>query len=204
MTWPEPVTLRGRHATLEPLTREHCDAMGEAAKDGELWKLWYTAVPTPDEMMAEIDRRLDLQKQGSMLPFAVLDADGSAVGMTTYMNIDADNKRVEVGSTWYANRVQRTALNTECKLLLMQHVFETLDCIAVEYRTSFFNQKSRRAIERLGAKLDGVLRSHQLHVDGTLRDTCAYSIIQSEWPTVKSHLSFQLERGTNDNATASL
>ncbi|MGZ0170917.1 MAG: GNAT family N-acetyltransferase, partial [Planctomycetales bacterium] len=156
-------------------------------------KLWYTAVPTPEAMLAEIDRRLNLQKQGSMLPFAVLDAEGSAVGMTTYMNVDADNKRVEVGSTWYAKRVQRTTLNTECKLLLMQHAFETLDCIAVEYRTSFFNQKSRRAIERLGAKLDGVLRNHQLHIDGTLRDTCVYSIIQSEWPTVKSHLTFQLD-----------
>lgn len=133
-----------------------------------------------------------------MLPFAVLDADGSVVGMTTYMNIDAANKRVEVGSTWYAKCVQRTALNTECKLLLMQQAFETLDCIAVEYRTSFFNQKSRRAIERLGAKLDGVLRNHQLHIDGTLRDTCVYSIIQSEWPTVKSHLTYQLTNGASN------
>lgn len=194
MSWPEPVTLRGRHATLEPLTRNHCEAMAEATTDGGLWKLWYTAVSTPDGMMGEIDRRLDLQAKGSMLPFAVLDAAGVAVGMTTFMNIDATNKRVEIGSTWYARRAQRTALNTECKLLLMQHAFETLECIAVEYRTSFFNQKSRKAIERLGAKLDGVLRNHQRHIDGTLRDTCVYSIIESEWPTVKSHLSFQLER----------
>ena len=193
MSWPEPVTLQGRHATLEPLAREHSEAMAEATTDGELWKLWYTAVPTPDGMMAEIDRRLDLQAKGSMLPFAVLDADGVAVGMTTFMNIDAVSKRVEIGSTWYARRVQRTALNTECKLMLMQHAFEALECIAVEYRTSFFNQKSRRAIERLGAKLDGVLRNHQRHIDGTLRDTCVYSIIQSEWPTVKSHLTSQLE-----------
>lgn len=194
MSWPEPVTLQGRHATLKPLTREHTEAMAEATTDGELWKLWYTAVPTPDGMMAEIDRRLDLQAKGSMLPFAVLDADGVAVGMTTFMNIDAASKRVEIGSTWYAKRVQRTALNTECKFMLMQHAFETLECIAVEYRTSFFNQKSRRAIERLGAKLDGVLRNHQRHIDGTFRDTCVYSIIQSEWPTVKSHLTSQLER----------
>lgn len=194
MTWPEAVTLRGRNATLEPLTREHCEVMAEATRDGELWKLWYTAVPTPDGMMAEIERRLGLQDQGSMLPFAVFDADGKAVGMTTFMNIDAANKRVEIGSTWYTRRVQRTALNSECKLMLMQHAFETLGCIAVEYRTSFFNQKSRKAIERLGAKLDGVLRNHQRHIDGTLRDTCVYSIIQSEWPTVKSHLSFQLDR----------
>lgn len=193
MSWPEPVTLRGRYASLEPLTREHCEALAEATRDGELWKLWYTAVPTPDEMMVEIDRRLNLQEQGSMLPFAVQDADGTPVGMTTFMNIDASNKRVEIGSTWYARRVQRTALNTECKLMLMQHAFETLDCIAVEYRTSFFNQKSRKAIERLGAKLDGVLRNHQRHIDGTLRDSCVYSIIQSEWPTVKSHLAFQLD-----------
>jgi len=194
MSWPEPVTLRGRHATLEPLTREHGDALSEATKDGELWKLWYTAVPTPDGMMAEIDRRHDLRAAGSMLPFAVLDAGGVAVGMTTFMNIDAANKRVEIGSTWYASRVQRTALNTECKFMLMQHAFETLGCIAVEYRTSFFNQKSRRAVERLGAKLDGVLRNHQHHIDGSVRDTCVYSIIQSEWPTVKSHLTFQLQR----------
>lgn len=194
MPWPEPVTLKGHFATLEPLTHQHAEGMAEATRDGELWKLWYTAVPTPDEMMTEIARRLDLQSKGSMLPFAVLDAEGVPVGMTTYMKIDAANKRVEVGSTWYARRVQRTALNTECKLLLMQHAFETLDCIAVEYRTSFFNHKSRRAIERLGAKLDGVLRNHQRHTDGTLRDTCVYSVIQSEWPTVKSHLKFQLER----------
>lgn len=192
MNWPEPVTLGGRYASLEPLTRAHHDGMVDAAKDGELWELWYTSVPEPDRMLAEIDRRLDLQKQGSMLPFAVLDAEGVAAGMTTYMNIDAANKRVEIGHTWYAKRVQRTSLNTQCKLLLMTYAFETLGCIAVEYRTSFLNQQSRRAIERLGAKLDGVLRNHQLHSDGTLRDTCVYSIIQAEWPAVKSHLAFKL------------
>ena len=196
MPWPEPVALRGRHVCLEPLARDHAEAMREAARDGELWKLWYTSVPTPDNMAGEIDRRLELQAQGSMLPFAVLDAAGNPVGMTTYMHIDAANKRLEIGSTWYAKRMQQTALNTECKLLLMTHAFETLDCIAVEYRTSFFNQQSRRAIERLGAKLDGILRSHQRHIDGTLRDTCVYSIIQSEWPTVKSHLTFQLAKGS--------
>ena len=193
MPWPDPVTLRGRHARLEPLTRAHHDALAEAARDGELWKLWYTSVPSPEEMMTEIERRLDLQSKGWMLPFAVLDAVGTPVGMTTYMNIDAVYQRVEIGSTWYARRVQRTGLNTECKLLLMRHAFETLGCIAVEYRTSLFNQNSRRAIERLGAKLDGILRNHQRHSDGTLRDTCVYSIIQSEWPAVKTHLTFQLE-----------
>lgn len=179
---------------LDPLERAHCTGLGEATCDGELWRLWYTLIPSPTEMMAEIDRRLDLQEKGSMLPFTVLDANRTVVGMTTFMNIDPENKRVEIGSTWYAKRVQRSALNTECKLMLMTHAFETLDCIAVEFRTSSFNRKSRFAIERLGAKLDGVLRNHQHHSDGTLRDTCVYSIIQSEWPTVKSHLTFEIEK----------
>jgi RimJ/RimL family protein N-acetyltransferase len=194
MPWPDPVTLRGRHATLEPLAKSHHDGMVAATNDGEHWKLWYTSVPSPEGMAKEIDRRLDLQAKGSMLPFAVLDASGKAAGMTTFMNIDPVSKRVEIGSTWYAKRVQRTPLNTECKLMLMTHAFETLGCIAVEYRTSFFNQQSRRAIERLGAKLDGILRNHQRHSDGSLRDTCVYSIIQSEWAAVKAHLEFQLAR----------
>ncbi len=189
MTWLQPVTLRGRHATLEPLAPGHHDGMVAATKDGELWKLWYTSVPSPEGMAQEIQRRLDLQAKGSMLPFAVVDADGAVAGMTTFMNIDPVHKRVEIGSTWYAKRVQRTPLNTECKLMLMTHAFETLGCIAVEYRTSFFNRQSRRAIERLGAKLDGILRSHQRHSDGSLRDTCVYSIVASEWPAVRRHLS---------------
>ncbi|MBL8385411.1 MAG: GNAT family N-acetyltransferase [Burkholderiales bacterium] len=190
-----PITLRGRHALLEPLAPAHHDALCEAARDGELWNLWYTAIPRPEGMRAEIDRRLGLHAAGSMLPFAVCVADGGrAVGMTTYMNIDARHRRVEIGSTWYARSVQRTALNTECKLLLLAHAFETLQCIAVEFRTSFFNQASRRAIERLGAKADGILRSHQRHADGSLRDTCVYSIIAAEWPAVKSHLTYQLAR----------
>lgn len=195
MAWPEPLTLRGSHATLEPLTPGHRDALAEAVQDGELWKLWYTSVPSPAGMRAEIERRLGLQAKGSMLPFAVLDAKGTPVGMTTYMNIDAANKRVEIGSTWYAACVQRSALNTECKRMLMTHAFETLGCIVVEYRTSFFNHASRRAIERLGAKLDGILRNHMRHADGSLRDTCVYSILATEWPAVKTHLGFRLERG---------
>jgi RimJ/RimL family protein N-acetyltransferase len=194
MTWPEPVTLSGHCATLVPLSKTHHDGMVKAARDGELWNLWYTSVPTPEGMMAEIERRLDLQVHGSMLPFAVLDSDGAEVGMTTYMNIDAAHKRLEIGSTWYARRVQRTALNTQCKLMLMTHAFEALDCIAVEYRTSFFNQQSRRSIERLGARLDGILRNHQRHQDGSLRDTCVYSIVPAEWPAVKQHLTFQLKQ----------
>ncbi len=194
MPWPEPVTLRGQHSTLELLSQSHHVALAEAVRDGELWKLWYTSVPHPEQMMAEIAHRLDLHAKGAMLPFAVLDGQGTAVGMTTYMHPDPIHQRVEIGSTWYARRVQQSALNTECKLMLMGHAFEQLGCIAVEYRTSFLNQQSRRAIERLGAKLDGVLRSHQRHSDGTLRDTCVYSIIQSEWPAVKKHLTFQLHK----------
>lgn len=183
---------------LVPLRPSHHDDLVEAVRDGELWRLWYTIVPPPEAMMAEIERRLALQKVGSMLPFAVLDATGRAVGMTTYMNIDAANRRVEIGSTWYRAAVQRTLLNTVCKRLLLAHAFERLDCIAVEFRTHVFNQASRRAIERLGARLDGILRSHQInrHPDaqGALRDTCVYSIVASEWPSVRAHLDFQLSR----------
>jgi RimJ/RimL family protein N-acetyltransferase len=193
MAWLEPVTLSGVHARLEPLSHGHHDDLVTAVEDGELWRLWYTSIPAPDKMQAEIDRRLGLQASGSMLPFTVRDADGKVAGMTTYMNVDAGNRRVEIGSTWYAKRVQRSALNTQCKLLLLTHAFETLNCIAVEFRTHFFNHQSRRGIERLGAKQDGILRSHQVAPNGTLRDTVVYSIIASEWPTVKAHLTYQLE-----------
>lgn len=188
------VTLRGQHATLEPLAADHAPGLAEAVKDGELWKLWYTLVVPPEQMPAEVQRRLALQAQGSMLPFTVRDAAGSIAGMTTFMNIDARNRRVEIGSTWYARHVQRSALNTECKLMLLTHAFEVLDCIAVEFRTHFFNTQSRRGIERLGAKLDGVLRNHSIMPNGTLRDTVVYSIVAGEWPTVKAHLQWQLER----------
>ena len=192
----EPVTLAGRHAALEPLCAAHHADLLEATRDGELWKLWYTSIPSPEGMGAEIERRLGLKDAGSMLPFAVRDrASGKVVGMTTYMNIDANNRRVEIGSTWYARSVQRTPLNTECKLLLLAHAFETLDCIAVEFRTGFFNYASRRAIERLGAKQDGILRSHQRYADGSLRDTVVFSIVAQEWPAVKRHLEFKLAAG---------
>jgi N-acetyltransferase len=194
MSWPAPVSLQGMHCTLEPLATEHHDALAAAASDGELWKLWYTSIPSPDTMRAEIARRLDLGAKGSMLPFTTFDAAGKVAGMTTYMNIDAINRRVEIGSTWTAARMQRGPFNTECKLLLLGHAFEQLGCIAVEFRTHFFNQQSRRAIERLGARLDGILRNHQRAANGTLRDTCVYSIVESEWPTVKAHLRWQLDR----------
>jgi RimJ/RimL family protein N-acetyltransferase len=192
MPWPEPVTLGGPHAKLRPLSHDHCDGLVEAVKDGELWKLWYTFIPKAEDMRKEIDRRLALQASGAMLPFTVFDADGKIAGMTTYMNVDAANRRVEIGSTWYARRVQRSALNTQCKLLLLTHAFEKLDCIAVEFRTHSFNNASRRGIERLGAKQDGILRNHQIASNGTLRDTVVYSIIVGEWPTVKVHLTYQL------------
>ena len=194
MTWPAPVTLRGLHATLVPLALAHGAALADAVRDGELWKLWYTAVPTADGMAAEITRRLALQAAGSMLPFTVLDAGGTPAGMTTYMHVDAVHRRVEIGSTWYAARVQRTALNTECKRMLLAHAFEALGCIAVEFRTHRLNTPSRRAIERLGAQLDGILRAHQVSANGTLRDTAVYSITAAEWPTVKANLDWQLSR----------
>ena len=192
MPWLEPVTLRGEHARLEPLSQDQCDGLTEAVRDGELWKLWYTFIPKAEDMKKEIDRRLGLQAAGSMLPFTVFDADGKIAGMSTYMNVDTPNRRVEIGSTWYAKRVQRSALNTQCKLLLLAHAFEKLDCIAVEFRTHFFNQQSRRGIERLGAKQDGILRNHVIAPNGTLRDTVVFSIIAGEWPTVKAHLDYQL------------
>ena len=197
--WISPCHLSGRHVSLAPLSVAHLGELMEAVRDGELWQLWYTAIPSPEGMAAEIQRRLDLKTKGSMLPFAVIDpATGRAVGMTTYMNIDSANRRVEIGSTWYRQSVQRSPLNTEAKRLLLSHAFEHLNCIAVEFRTHFFNQPSRRAIERLGAKLDGVLRSHQINphpqAKTTLRDTCVYSIVASEWPTVRAHLDFQLAR----------
>ena len=194
MAFLQPVTLKGTHASLVPLSPEHLAGLQEATRDGDLSTLWYTAVPSPEGMAAEIERRLGLQAKDSMLPFTVLDADGRVAGMSTYMNVDAAHRRVEIGSTWYAQRVQRTPLNTECKLMLLKHAFETLNCIAVEFRTHRLNTRSRRAIERLGAQLDGMLRSHQISPNGSLRDTAVYSIIAAEWPTVRAHLQYQLER----------
>ena len=163
-------------------------------RDGELWKLWYTSVPGPEGMQAEIGRRLALQAAGGMLPFTVFDADDRVAGMTTYMHVDAVHRRLEIGSTWTRASAQRTPLNTQCKRLLLGHAFEALDCIAVEFRTHRLNTQSRRAIERLGAQPDGVLRSHLRTADGSLRDTAVYSITAAEWPAVRSHLDWQLAR----------
>lgn len=192
--WLTPIRLHGAHCALEPLAPEHHDELVAAVRDGELWTLWYTAIPSPETMRAEIARRLDQQARGSMLPFTTRAANGRVVGMTTFMNIDAVHKRVEIGSTWTARSAQRGPLNTECKLLLLGHAFERSSCIAVEFRTHFLNQQSRRAIERLGARLDGVLRNHQRTSSGSLRDTCVYSILDTEWPAVKTHLRWQLDK----------
>ncbi|WP_028997401.1 GNAT family N-acetyltransferase [Azohydromonas australica] len=193
MSWPEGVTLQGRHASLRLLSHADAPALALAVQEGDLWKLWVTRVPAPEEMEAEIARRLGLHEKGSMTPYAILDAQGTPVGMTSYMNVDPVNRRVEIGSTWIAQRVQRTPLNTECKFLLLQRAFEALDCLAVEFRTHRLNFTSRRAIERLGAQLDGILRHHQRLADGTVRDTAVYSITAPEWPTVRRHLQAKLQ-----------
>jgi RimJ/RimL family protein N-acetyltransferase len=190
-----PLTFTGKHADLVPLSMAHHDDLIDAVRDGELWNLWYTFIPTPERMAAEIERRLKLHEAGSMQPFSVIDVrSGRAVGMTTYMNIDAPNRRVEIGSTWYRRSVQRTPINTECKRMLLAHAFDSLNCIAVEFRTHWFNHASRAGIERLGAKLDGVLRAHQIAANGSLRDTCVYSITAAEWPAVRAHLDHQLTK----------
>jgi RimJ/RimL family protein N-acetyltransferase len=181
--------LTGNVVRLEVLSPDHTAGLVEAVQDGRLWELWYTSIPAPEKMEVEIARRLKLHEEGRMLPFTVFNArTGETLGMTTYMNVDAMHRRVEIGSTWYRKSAQRTGLNTECKLLLLTHAFEVLDCIAVEFRTHFFNHQSRRAIERLGAKQDGILRAHMVSGDGSLRDTVVYSIIAAEWPAVRQHL----------------
>jgi RimJ/RimL family protein N-acetyltransferase len=192
--WTQPVTLSGRHVRLEPLAREHADGLRAASADGELWKLWYTGVPTPEGVGEYIDIALRGQEAGTDLPFVVRDGAGEIVGCTRYCRIEQDNHRLEIGYTWYAQRVQRSALNTEAKRLLLGHAFDTLHSIAVEFRTNWFNHPSRTAIARLGAKQDGVLRNASRHADGSFRDTVVFSIIESEWPAVRQHLDFQLSR----------
>jgi len=193
MTFLQPVTLTGDLVTLEPLSHDHRDGLVAAVRDGELWNLWYTSVPRPEAVGDEIDRRLALQRAGSMLPFTARRNDtGDVIGMTTFMNVDPAVRRVEVGSTWNARSAHRTGTNAESKLLLLAHAFEALECIAVEFRTHWMNGQSRGAIERLGAKQDGVLRNHSRMPDGSLRDTVVYSIIESEWPAVRNELRRRL------------
>ena len=195
MSFIAPITLSGEHARLEPLEAAHHDALLAAATDGELWKLWYTSVPPPESLGAWIVSALAMRRDGVAMPFVIRDQrDGKIVGSTRFCNVDAANRRAEIGHTWHAASVQRTAVNTECKLLLLTHAFETLGCIAVEFRTHFMNHQSRAAVERLGAKQDGILRNHSIMADGSLRDTVVFSIIASEWPAVQRHLQFKLAR----------
>jgi N-acetyltransferase len=192
--WANTDTLQGKYVSLEPLSLAHTQGLQDAALDGKLWELWFTSVPTPEATQQYIEQALDLKNHGKAMPFAVRDANGVVVGSTRYGNIDADHKRLEIGWTWYAQRVQRTALNTEAKLLLLSNAFERLGCIAVEFRTNWFNHRSRAAIARLGAKQDGVLRNHMLMPDGTRRDTVVFSILDSEWQGVKKNLQYELQR----------
>ena len=190
-----PIELKGASVKLIPLNLSHAEDLKEAVADGQLNNLWYTNIPDEGGVEAEIERRLKLQKLGSMAPFSVVELKrDKVVGMTTFMNMDLINRRVEIGSTWYRDDVQRTSINTESKLLLMGYAFEKLNCIAVEFRTHFMNRQSRRAIERLGAKLDGILRSHMIIANGTIRDTVVYSVIRSEWEVVKANLKWMLKR----------
>ena len=191
---PPNLTLRGRHVTLVPLDRMHAEPLSEASAAGDLHKLWYTDIPAPTGMLAEIDRRLRLRDIGAMIPFTQLDASGTPIGMTSYMNIDHATPRVEIGSTWIAPSALRGPLNTEAKRLLLGHAFEIWSCLAVEFRTHRLNSQSRRAIERLGAQLDGILRAHQTSPNGTIRDTAVYSITAQEWPVIRAHLDGLIAR----------
>lgn len=196
--WPAPVTLRGRHVTLEPLQAMHAEGLRDAAADGELWRRWYTNVPERHAVDAYVADALAMQLSGAMLPFAVRDAAGDVVGTTRFYDLEATVPRLSIGYTWYARRAQRTGLNTEAKLLLFEHAFDTLGCIAVALETSWFNHASRTAIARLGAKQDGVLRSHRRHSDGSVRDTVVFSIIASEWQAVKRNLITRLDARGGD------
>lgn len=191
----EPVTLSNDVVTLEPLSRDHLEGLCDAARDGQLWNLWYTSVPKPEDMLADIDGKLELLAQGAMQPFTVRRNDtGQIIGMTTYANVDAATRRVEIGYTWNAASVHGSGTNAASKLLLLTHAFEEIGCIAVEFRTHWMNLQSRRAIERLGAKQDGILRNHRIMPDGSVRDTVVFSIIDSEWPAVRNELRRRLAR----------
>lgn len=192
--WLNPVQLKASNVSLVPLEVSHLEGLLEAAADGKLWELWYTSVPSKDTISNYIQQALEEQAAGKSLPFTVLDATGKIIGSTRYCNAVPSNRRLEIGYTWYAQSYQRTGVNSTCKFLLLQHAFETLDCIAVEFCTHWFNRRSREAIARLGAHQDGVLRSHRLNPDGSVRDTVVFSIIKSEWPGVKQSLSYAMQR----------
>ena len=192
--WQLVPTLAGAHVRLQPLALAHASALAEAVQDGALWQPFYSSVPEPAGMQAYVEAALAEQAAGRALPFVVRDAGGVIVGSTRYYDLAPGVPRLSIGYTWYAQRVQRSGLNTEAKLLLLEHAFETLDCIAVELRTSWFNHASRSAIARLGAKQDGVLRGHMRHRDGSVRDSVVFSILDHEWPAVRSNLRTRLAR----------
>jgi RimJ/RimL family protein N-acetyltransferase len=193
----EPVTLTGdRWVELEPLSSEHVPEIKAVAADGELGSLWFTAAPAPDAVERWVDARLAVQAPDTGLTMVVRRLDGSFVGSSSFMNVDPANRRLEIGNTWYVESARRSGVNSETKLLMLGHAFDELNCVAVEFRTHFFNFTSRRAIEGLGAKLDGVLRSNQLLADGSRRDTVVYSILDIEWPSVRNNLRYRLDRHT--------
>ena len=195
MIHPRPATLEGHGVRLEPLSREHQPALVQAARDGELWQLFFTSVPEPEQANKYVDDALKGQERGDMLPWVVRDLkSGAIVGSTRYHDIIPAADRVEIGYTWYAKRMQRTHVNTACKLLLFGFGFEKVGCKVVGLRTDNFNFRSQRAIEALGAKKDGVIRHHWPRRDGTIRDTVMYSVLAQEWPDVKRHLEFRLQR----------
>ena len=199
MIQPKPATLEGHGVRLEPLSREHEKGLVQAAQDGKLWELWYTSVPEPEKTQTYIETALAGQKAGDMLPWTVVEAkSGEVIGSTRYHDIIAAADRVEIGYTWYAKRWQRSHVNTACKILLFEHAFEKVRCKVVGLRTDNFNWQSQRAIERLGAKKDGVIRHHWPRRDGTVRDTVMYSVLAAEWPDVKRHLEFRLKRHETD------
>jgi RimJ/RimL family protein N-acetyltransferase len=190
-----PITLEGHGVRLEPLTADHAGGLADAARDGSLWDLWYTSVPSPDDAAKYVNDALEGQRAGVMLPWAVRElTTDSVVGSTRYHDITASIDRVEIGYTWYGESWQRSFVNSACKLLLLRHAFETLGCQVVGFRTDNFNFRSQRAIAALGAKQDGVIRHHQARKDGTVRDSVMFSILASEWPDVKRHLELRLAR----------
>lgn len=192
--WMAMPTLKGERVTLEPLSRDHVPALQDAVRDGELWTLWYASVPAPEAVTAYVDKALALREAGQAIPFVVRDASGAVVGSTRFGNIEAEHRRVQIGWTWYAKRAQRTGLNTEAKALLLAHAFEVMGCGRVEFFTHFMNHASRTAIARLGAKEEGILRNHMRMPDGSWRDTVVFSVIDAEWPAVRSHLKYLMAR----------
>ncbi len=189
------IILDGQNVRLEPLSHQYETDLAALIKEGKLDQLWYALVPAAENIAADIDRRLALQAEGKMLPFMVFNkVTNRVVGVTCYNNIDSVVRRVEIGATWYGLEAQRTHINTESKYLLLKYAFEQLECVTIELRTHILNHQSRKAIERLGAKFDGILRNHMYTRTGELRDTCIYSIIINEWPMIKRHLEWQMQK----------